>query len=214
MRDDDDHDDDPKELGRIYYSGINPDADRADYALPRGEPALHDGDVEFELEAPPTQESSDSVSPRKPRRKIAAMFLHAGLSLAVSVVFCTGFALGWSPGTNSPAREPLHATTTAGPVNLNLSVWANKLAVGPIANLIEYQKPFLATVEMQTQVGNGTLWRGVERLSRVAVVESPSERPAMIRRILRVIERPTAPEELDECVRDLHVALAEALEGR
>lgn len=28
-----DDDDDPKELGRIYYSGINPDAARADYAL-------------------------------------------------------------------------------------------------------------------------------------------------------------------------------------
>jgi hypothetical protein len=213
---DDDGFDDEEQKGKIFYSGINPDADRADYALPRGEPALHDGEAEFDLKDPsmPTQSDSSDPTPRSPLSRTTTILLHAGVSLAASILFCSGFVLGWSPGSSPESPTSLDATTIGETVDQTLFGWATKLAGRPVTDLIKYQKPFLAVVEMQAQPENIRLWRGVERLARVSIVESPANRPEMIRSILRVLELPGSPKKLATCVRDLNVALADALEGR
>ncbi len=64
MRDEDDHDRDEsgpdRPAGRLLYSGFNPHAPRADYAVPFGEPALQGGDAEFELPEPGSRGSNRS----------------------------------------------------------------------------------------------------------------------------------------------------------
>jgi hypothetical protein len=154
--DDDDNDEEPRQ-GRIYYSGINPNAERADYALPIGEAALVGGDAEFE----------QHISVPWSRRKLL------GLGLGLSVLGAgAGVGIGaMTAFASNGERDPGEGSVT-GPVPRSVpSAWAVKYlnsareaADGSIKNLVHSYRMYIMIVESDGGQ-DPKLWEGMRRLS-------------------------------------------------
>lgn len=215
MRDDDDLDPDDEPKGRIFYSGINPDADRASYALPPGNPALQDGEPECEYETVTSPVEPQPMTEQPVRRDFAPVFVSVASGFAMATVFCVGFVFGWLPDRGPGSIQPvLNAVPEGGDARTNLGEWAHKLALGSVVDLIEYRLPFLAVVAMQSESADSNLWHGVRRLAAVALVAGPKERQAMTRDLLRVCDRCEVPAHLTQDIHRLRAILTSPREGR
>ena len=188
MRDDDDLDpDEPK--GRVFYSGINPDADRAGYALPVGEPALQDRGVEFEREA---------VESNVPNRRLV-LCLGVGIGLAATAgVFHT---LGFFDRVR--ARD---ITPTADPRRSRRVEWliraARKAAGDSLDDLVASYGTFIMVLE-EYAPDDRALWGGVERLARYAMVDRGEKGVRIARRLLPTFEQLNPPAGMAHLVLEL-----------
>jgi hypothetical protein len=153
----DDNDDEEPGQGRIYYSGINPNAERADYALPIGEAALAGGGAEFE------RRTSDPWS----RRKLL------GFGLGLSVLGAgTGVGIGAMTAFASNGERDLREGGVTDPVPRSVpSAWAVKYlnsareaADGSIEDLVHSYRMYIMIVESDGGQ-DPKLWEGMRRLS-------------------------------------------------
>ena len=72
-----------------------------------------------------------------------------------------------------------------------------------MSELVEYRLPFLAVIRIQNPSASDDLWKGVERLMRVALVAGQAEMVGMIRECLDVADCDNAPTEFDSIIRVL-----------
>lgn len=183
MHDDEEEDVDnsgAQPLGRLHRAGFQPDAGRADYALPEGEAALQDRWLE---EEEPDQGPETTPS----RRRLLAYGVAAGLAIA------TGGALGsrWLWPTEPRRREPWPASPTPPPPAPDLPGWARILvegargiADGPVDDLVAAYPTYAMVVERFARPDDAELWLGIERLADFAVLDR-SEKGRRIARRLR-----------------------------
>jgi hypothetical protein len=153
-----DEDDPEQKAGRLYYFGVHSSADRAEYALPLGEPALQGGDPEFEL----------GQAPNSRRR-----FLAIGIGL---VGMGAAYAAGgvFSDGESTEAMEGRNRSNKSDPKPVDSEAVrkfvdsARAVAYGPIGDLVHSRDTFIMVFESHGE-NDRKLWHGIERLADYAM---------------------------------------------
>ena len=157
-------DDDPPEesLGKILDSGIGSCVDRADYALPLGEPALQDGDAEAEF------------APRQWTRRSVILFgLGGGVVCGAGLIGVVEYPRRNSNHPASSVAQPSQGRTvdaSLSPDVLVLIEGARQLAGAPIEDLLRAYPTFVWIVERHG-AADESLWGGIERLGTYALVD-------------------------------------------
>ncbi|MCB9872265.1 MAG: hypothetical protein H6837_20590 [Planctomycetes bacterium] len=170
-------DDEPPQAGKMFYSGINPDAERAEYALPLGEPALQDGEPEY-----PAPKLSALVTRR---------WVLTGIGGAVAAAG-TYFAL--SPGARRTDDAPVPQQKVS-----RHTAWlvrgAQGAAQGDIDQLVGSYGTFIMVVEDYAPEDH-ILWDGIERLGMFALSDSSSRGARIGRRLLQMFAQVSPPRKL------------------
>ena len=120
------------------------------------------------------------------------------LVLAAMAVLITAVPVGFLVGRHTSPEAQLQRAWSVDLPELE-QVWARTVAVGPIQDLVQSYPGFLAVAEMNS--GDPSIWFGVERLAREALI---ARTPAMLLlrdRVLFTLRKFTPPDDYGEIFR-------------
>ena len=206
MRDDDDFDgdelDSDQPSGRLLHSGINPHPERAEYAVPFGEPALQDGDIEFEL--PGSESVAES---RLTRRRALALGLGAG--------FLSASGLFWGLSSHGFGAVRKAEVPSSNPVDPNderevaaMLRLAHKFVSGPFERLIDNHATFIWIVDQYGGDDPG-LMVGLAKLTKFALLDRGERGASIAKHVVRAYGLEVPPDALREHFLDLEDLLRE-----
>lgn len=181
---DDDLDSDTS--GKVFQSGIRPDAKRAPYALPADTPALQDGELEFErFGAVPRALTT--------RRSFLVLGLGAGFAAAAGVLGSSA-----TNATIHPAEERVPSDAES----RTLRRIARKFARGSMQALVDNHATFIWIAEQHGE-GDGELEATLGRLAEFALLYRGEQGGGIAKRLVRAYEFKPVPSALRDHFQEL-----------
>ena len=187
------------QLGKLIYTEFDSAPGRAEYALPPGTPALQGFGPEFDT--PPLPRARAPMS----RRRVLLLGLAGGISI--------GGMLAWGLAGENPRhrssrrRDPMQPDVSDAPTQFMID-GARVVASKPIDDLVRVHAMYLWLVEHRGP-RDEVLWSGVQRLARWALLDREHRGVAMARRLIPVLNLPSAPARLTTLRTELEVLVWE-----
>ncbi|MCA8956862.1 MAG: hypothetical protein KDC87_12365 [Planctomycetes bacterium] len=206
-------DDDEEATGKLFYSGINPDADRAEYALPRGVPALQDGEPEVEPEddgcADERPCSADQQLVSTPPTRGAAQRTWSRRWLLGAGAIGGGLVLVGAGVAAWVGRDGARRVVPSNPFPEDAG-WlvrgARTAALGDLRDLVGTYGTYLMVVELYGK-GDDLLWQGVDRLGRYALLDGGQRGAEIAKQMLATFQHAPPPRHLQSLALELQAFL-------
>ena len=170
-------------LGKLIYTEFDSAPERAEYALPLGEPALQGCGSEFD------SQSSSRAHPLMSRRRVLLLGLIGGFSVGSALVW--GFGRSGSPVRFGHSPEPMNPGVPDAPTQFMMD-GARVVARKPIDDLVRVHAMYLWLVAHHG-ARDAALWDGVQRLAQWSLLDREHRGVELARRLIPVLKIASSP---------------------